>query len=164
MRIYDRDQTLFNSYWQEYKEHFGRHLMQQDANDSNYAYKGGSPRKKEMYSRWNAWLNDRTDGDAAFTVLSSNCRTFTLGALYELDTGDGTHIGVFVVVTPNWKYDWDEWYEWYVSTNSLNAVYLGRVPAHRSMAHLEHNKFSERCIDDEQTLRMLTGKGGYCYD
>ena len=158
MRIYDKDQTQFDKYWQQFIEYYGRHLTPQSNDDSNYAYKTCSDTKKEIYARWNNWLNSCRGGDNLFTVLYDNTQTFTLGALYEVVVSDGDYIGVFVVITPSKKY------EWYVSSNSLYGTYLGKVPAHRSMAHLEHNRLTERDIDNEQTLHALTGRGAYCYD
>lgn len=155
MKIFDKDQSMFESYWHTFRVRYCRHLLKKDKDDTNYAYKKCSQRKKTIYAYWNEWLNTRDGGDDHFTILYDNCQSFSMGALYQVDAGNGRHIGVFIVVTPS------KVYEWYVNYNSTWAVYLGKVPAHRTEAHLERTDHTEQYLDNEQVSLALKGAGYY---
>ena len=155
MKLFNKDQSLFRAYWHTFIAHYCRHLVKQDKTDTNYAYQKCSQRKHNIYAYWNEWLTSREGSDTCFTVLLYNTHTFSIGALYEVDAGDGHHIGVFIVVTRS------KIYEWYVSSNSTSAVYLGKVPGHRTEAHLNRSDNTERYLDSEQGLLALKGAGYY---
>lgn len=132
MRIYDRQQEVYEQYIALYKEYYDRGLTRKDG--KYYAYKHCSDSKKTSYTYWNEWLKTRRDNDgdtidSRFTVLCHNCQSYSMGAMYAVKTEDCT-LHVFIVVTPQ------HIYEWYVDTDSLTPCYLGPVPAHRTQYHM----------------------------
>lgn len=132
MRIFNRQQELYNQYIALYKEYYDRGLTKKD--DKYYAYKRCSDSKKTSYAYWNEWLKTRRDNDgdtidSRFTVLCHNCQNYTIGAMYSVKTED-SKMHIFIVVTPS------HIYEWYVDTDSLTPCYLGPVPAHRTQYHM----------------------------
>lgn len=132
MRIYDRQQELYEQYITLYREYYDRGLTKKDG--KYYAYKHCSQAKRTSYTLWNEWLKARRDADTEtlddhFIVLTHNCHTYTIGAIYAVPTENIT-LHIFIVVTPH------HIYEWYVDTDCLTPCYIGPVPAHRTQYHM----------------------------
>lgn len=155
MRIYDRQQELYEQYIALYREYYDRGLTKEDG--KYYAYKHCSQAKRTIYTLWNEWLKARRDAgtetlDDHFIVLTHNCHTYTIGAMYAVPAEDTT-LRIFIVVTPH------HIYEWYVDTYSLTPCYIGPVPAHRTQYHMDTDTigWTEQRIDRTYKYDKLMG-------
>lgn len=120
---FDRQQTAYNKYIELY---FQRPTF--TPLDDN---------RQEDLDFWNKWLAKRSNAlsDIKFTVLEQTYKTYTIGAIYTVDTG--RHLqSVFIVATHGNVREWYIDYNWVTEHDCVMPVYLGPVPNHRTFYHL----------------------------
>lgn len=124
MAKFDRQQACYNRYIALYYQHLGTIANFDDI-------------RQDDYLDWNEWLDHRANAlsDTKFTLLDHTDKTYTIGAIYTVDTG--RHLqSIFIVVSPRGVHEWYIDYNWVTEHDCVTPVYLGPVPSHRKYHHL----------------------------
>ena len=121
-----RARQLFDSYFQQYREHYGDTLADR--------YTTASDRKRASYDALNHRLQERynvyREGDQHYTVLSADTYRYTCAAIYPV-AFEGTALKVYVFEVHTTK----NTYAWYISSDRLSTGYIAPVPASRTLGH-----------------------------
>lgn len=121
-----RARRLFDSYFKQYREHFGDTLADR--------YGKPSQAKRVSYDAFNHTLQARynvyREGDQTYTVLSTNCHRYTCAAIYPV-AFEGTSLKVYVFAVQTAS----KIYEWYITTDSFGAGYIAPVLSGRTLGH-----------------------------
>lgn len=128
MQHCDRQQTCYNRYIEQYFQHMGQTILT-DVDDTDA--------RVDDLDFWNDWLKHRANflSDPSFTVIEQTDKTYTIAAIYTVDTG--RHIqSIFIVVTPRGIHEWYVDYSRVTERDRAMPVYLGRVPSHREYYHI----------------------------